>query len=64
MDNASVNGGGPDLADLLSKFASTENGQPDEQGLQDALELMMGHLMSKELLYDPMADLNSNVRII
>lgn len=30
--------------------------------MQNALELMMGQLMSKELLYEPMADLKARVR--
>lgn len=36
-------------------------GEDDEEGLQDAIELMMGQLMSKDLLYEPMADLKARV---
>lgn len=58
-------GSQPDMVRLLASLGGAagtgQGGEEDEEGLQDAIELMMGQLMSKELLYEPMADLKARV---
>lgn len=48
------------LAALLANLGS---GLGDDPNLQEALDSMMSQLMSKELLYEPIKDLNEKVRL-
>lgn len=47
---------------LSALLANLENGLSDDPNLQEALDAMMSQLMSKELLYEPIKDLNEKVR--
>lgn len=59
MDAANPSSASSDpLAALLSNL---ENGLSDDPNLQEALDSMMSQLMSKELLYEPIKDLNEKV---
>jgi peroxin-19 len=47
---------------LAAMFAQLESSMGiDDPSIQDTLEAMMGQLMSKELLYEPIKDLNDKV---
>ncbi|CAE6506227.1 unnamed protein product [Rhizoctonia solani] len=54
-ENAKASGSTDDLAELLKQLG--EGGQ-DEDGLQGMIEGMMGQLMSKEILYEPLVEMN------
>ncbi|CUA69817.1 Peroxisome biogenesis protein 19-1 [Rhizoctonia solani] len=54
-ENAKASGSADDLAELLKQLG--EGGQ-DEDGLQGMIEGMMGQLMSKEILYEPLVEMN------
>lgn len=46
---------------LTALLANLENGLSDDPNLQNVLDQMMSTIMSKELLYEPIHDLNEKV---
>jgi len=50
-----------DGADSVANLLSMLNNSGNEEGLEKLLEGMMGQLMSKEVLYEPMKELSSLV---
>ena len=46
---------------LAALLANLENGLSDDPNLQNVLDQMMSTIMSKELLYEPIKDLNEKV---
>jgi len=50
--------GGGDLDALLSSLNNVGADGEDEEGLQGFLETMMSQLMSKEVLYEPLKEMN------
>ena len=51
-----------DLSSLLSAFSSLNFDGDGGDGVQGVLETLMGQLMSKEILYEPLKELNDKVR--
>lgn len=60
-EHAKASGSTDDLAELLNQFSQ---GGQDEEGLQGMIEGMMGQLMSKEILYEPLVEMNDKVRLV
>lgn len=46
------------LSALFEKMMGGENGLPDENQLQTILQSFMEELMSKEIMYEPLKDMN------
>ncbi|CAE6426140.1 unnamed protein product [Rhizoctonia solani] len=55
-ENAKASGSTDDFAELLKQLG--EGGGEGEEGLQGMIENMMGQLMSKEILYEPLVEMN------
>ncbi|CAE6443530.1 hypothetical protein ACGC1H_006099 [Rhizoctonia solani] len=54
-ENAKASGPTDEFAELLKQLGQ---GEQDEEGLQGMIEGMMGQLMSKEILYEPLVEMN------
>ncbi|KAG8694507.1 Peroxisome chaperone and import receptor [Ceratobasidium sp. 423] len=54
-ENAKASGSTDDFAELLKQLGE---GGESEEGLQGMIEGMMGQLMSKEILYEPLVEMN------
>ncbi|CAE6339941.1 unnamed protein product [Rhizoctonia solani] len=59
-ENARASGSGPGNEDDLAEFLKQlgEGGDGNEEGLQGMIENMMGQLMGKEILYEPLVEMN------
>ncbi|KAJ1305110.1 hypothetical protein OPQ81_000148 [Rhizoctonia solani] len=57
-DNAKASGPGDDFADFLKQLSEGGGAEGGEDGLQGMIEGMMGQLMSKEILYEPLVEMN------
>jgi peroxin-19 len=49
------------FAEFLKQLGEAENTEDGGEGLQGMIENMMGQLMSKDILYEPLVEMNSKV---